>query len=1337
MEFDKQHRPVIKPGDIKNMKKGLKKVENEAESKFGFYVIRDNEKDVWKVYEKGDIFKGYLALLDEEGKGGKLKTYLAHKGKNVPNGAMYYVCPENTNGNFKLNTSVGYVIIGREKLIEKINVEYHEGNPPRAIYTVPPVDGCYVIRRGKITDPWKVVSVKNHSEEEIEGFLKTSENDGYWKGNIFQGEYYMVVDKEESGTPKKFSVSLGASRNNKYIYATKWQNYNGHYGRIEKKFVPKSDNTEVRPWSVEKENGSNKGIERTVKKNPFNIWYLYDGNTEIGQLSSMAMVEDRKWKYMPCRQKEIPAMKYGVTDKSGDGKYLGYIDYAGNNSTTATYYEGKNLEKKYVGIGDNGNRSFILNEANAAQKESDEKRKYEEKRKIEEERIKKEQEEKRKAEEERIKKEQDEKEKQDKEVAQKEKAKIITVKIDEGEVDIDKDGKITEEYGKTVPTTVNGEDFYLIKGQNGYKVYALNGNEEWEINASCSVETTDKELKVIVTDTEYEWTKTVNIKPLNEEAHMYVVDNNIKEEKAKDEKPVEETKEKVEEEKAEEDKPEEETEVENPLEEEIEVENPLEKETEEEKNEDEEKAEEEKAEDEKPVEETKEKVEEEKLEEDKPEEEKAEDEKPAEGAFESNLDKKSKHIRKEFYKLKEKAIKTGLKAIGEPKSFDVTTDNIKNVYDAFEDMRKGLLAKDLWEKETLEKLQDKKKNTSKNKLKSKDTIKSKKDPKKYLVKKNTFKDNKPTNITPELLEEEIKEITKILKNYKYKAPKKSEPKKGGVLPNAIYIAWGKKYAESFQYIEKAYFNMRYRTGSYREKKASYDYKQFDQELETIYKEKEEGKIITEKESAQRLAKAELLDLQSSIVKLWRSVNDEINKNDVDERARIENKINEKDTSFQNGVEERKDNYIEAALLDLKNELNGVAELIKKHEKKPKNKKLRILKEKIPFIIKKQYEVQKKIAENYGAEEIYELNSFNIINRECAWNVVVAFKGLRKAVANARIKKLKNEAAGLDEMCKKLPYQGSEWNALQSRKKNIKEDISKVNKKIDKINGQIDLEKELGITYKDWDEEGRGELYYSGALKLVDYTQKSKAELMRLIAEDTTELKETQEKKIQSGGKSLSKKVKESVGEFVGDLLGRKVELSLDSGLVTDFQNITKKIPEKSIVFKDILTDVFSNRKNVYESWYKYICGIAAKADKFFQGDKNELLSMDNAYNARILLMFIFLRSLTHTKLKDLNSVRKGLKTFVKETVKEYEGRLNWEKTTKDDRYLVRKLQEAGNSTKRVCDDIKSNIFKLLNRTKNIKDIVDKKDCWGTLGYLVRHEDCHSLYVYDGLKYRLK
>ena len=688
--------------------------------------------------------------------------------------------------------------------------------------------------------------------------------------------------------------------------------------------------------------------------------------------------------------------------------------------------------------------------------------------------------------------------------------------------------------------------------------------------------------------------------------------------------------------------------------------------------------------------------------------------------------------------MKEKAIKTGLKAIGEPKSFDVTTDNIKNVYDAFEDMRKGLLAKDLWEKETLEKLQDKKKNTSKNKLKSKDTIKSKKDPKKYLVKKNTFEDNKPTNITPGLLEEEIKEITKILKNYKYKAPKKSEPKKGGVLLSAIYSAWGKEYAESFQYIEQAYFSMRKRTFSYREKGVSPDYEQFDQELETMYKEKEEGKIITEEEAAQRLAKAELLDLQSSIVKLWRSVNDGINKNDVDERARIENKINEKDTSFQNGVEERKDNYIEAALLDLKNELNGVEELIKKHEKKPKNKKLRILKEKIPFIIKKQYEVQKKLAENYGAEEIYELNNFNIINRECAWNIVIAFKGLRKAVANARIKKLKNEAAGLDEMCKKLPDQGSEWNALQSRKKSIEEDISKVNKKIDKINGQIDLEKELGITYKDWDKEGRGELYYSGALKLVDYTQKSKAELMRIIAEDTTELKETQEKKIQSGGKSLSKKVKESVGEFVGDLLGRKVELSLDSGLVTDFQNITKKIPEKSIVFKDILTDVFSNRKNVYESWYKYICGIAAKADKFFRGNKNELLSMDNAYNARILLMFIFLRSLTHTKLKDLNSVRKGLKTFVKETVKEYEGRLNWEKTTKDERYLVRKLQEAGNSTKRVCDDIKSNIFKLLNRTKNIKDIVDKKeDCWGKLSYLVRNEDRHSLYVYDGLKYVLK
>ena len=222
--------------------------------------------------------------------------------------------------------------------------------------------------------------------------------------------------------------------------------------------------------------------------------------------------------------------------------------------------------------------------------------------------------------------------------------------------------------------------------------------------------------------------------------------------------------------------------------------------------------------------------------------------------------------------------------------------------------------------------------------------------------------------------------------------------------------------------------------------------------------------------------------------------------------------------------------------------------------------------------------------------------------------------------------------------------------------------------------------------------------------------------MRLISDDTTELKETQEKKIESGGRGLGEKVKESVGEFFGSLFGKKVELSLDNGLVTDFKKIINSTKNSSdnIQLKSILQRDFSDRKKIYESWYEYIYSSAEKFDKFF-ANKNAKM---NSNSARIVLMYIFLRSLVHAKLEDVNSIRKGLKTFVKEVTKPQptENR-EVENSNNNSSDVDENIKAAGKIVLDICQILKNNIFTILNRKKNIKNVVKKSDCLKILEYV--------------------
>ena len=271
--------------------------------------------------------------------------------------------------------------------------------------------------------------------------------------------------------------------------------------------------------------------------------------------------------------------------------------------------------------------------------------------------------------------------------------------------------------------------------------------------------------------------------------------------------------------------------------------------------------------------------------------------------------------------------------------------------------------------------------------------------------------------------------------------------------------------------------------------------------------------------------------------------------------------------------------------------------------------------------------------------------------------------------------------------------GDKKNRLKARLENITSALKKLDKKLDEI------EKDALKLSKD------GKVLYETKIDLLNYAQKTKAELMRLISDDTTELKETQEKKIESGGRGLGEKVKESVGEFFGSLFGKKVELSLDNGLVTDFKKIINSTKNSSdnIQLKSILQRDFSDRKKIYESWYEYIYSSAEKFDKFFSNKGAQM----NSNSARIVLMYIFLRSLVHAKLEDVNSIRKGLKTFVKDVTK----------IQPDIGNVDENIEAAGKIVLDICQILKNNIFTILNRKKNIKNVVKKSDCLKILEYV--------------------
>ena len=183
-----------------------------------------------------------------------------------------------------------------------------------------------------------------------------------------------------------------------------------------------------------------------------------------------------------------------------------------------------------------------------------------------------------------------------------------------------------------------------------------------------------------------------------------------------------------------------------------------------------------------------------------------------------------------------------------------------------------------------------------------------------------------------------------------------------------------------------------------------------------------------------------------------------------------------------------------------------------------------------------------------------------------------------------------------------------------------------------------------------------------------------------------------------------------------------VKLTLDSTMAEKFKTMSFGVSDlcrKQFVAKDLRSlfkQVFQDRKSTYKSWYNYVDGIVCDMDKCIKkysnidtkkdSEKYEIEGVKSA--VQISLMYVFLRSMVHCDLKDVNTIREGIKRFVsaidenissKKDVNEVEGTI---KTPVE-------VMKAGAKTRQICKDVKTSMNEVLNHKKNLRDEVLNKD----------------------------
>ena len=198
---------------------------------------------------------------------------------------------------------------------------------------------------------------------------------------------------------------------------------------------------------------------------------------------------------------------------------------------------------------------------------------------------------------------------------------------------------------------------------------------------------------------------------------------------------------------------------------------------------------------------------------------------------------------------------------------------------------------------------------------------------------------------------------------------------------------------------------------------------------------------------------------------------------------------------------------------------------------------------------------------------------------------------------------------------------------------------------------------------------------------------------------------------------------------------KPVKLTLDTGIVTKFKNMVYEIYVYAQEFdgrevnecsnlKDKFKTIFSGSKSTYRSWYNYVYDIVCDIDKcikaYYSKQKNVISGVD--YSAWVLrsvqisLMYVFVRSMLHCDLKNVNSIREGIKQFVlmiDNNISSKQDVSAFEKNGK----APKEVMQAGTKTRQLCKDVKSNMNEVLARQKSLRDVLKKEECKKILDFI--------------------
>ena len=236
-------------------------------------------------------------------------------------------------------------------------------------------------------------------------------------------------------------------------------------------------------------------------------------------------------------------------------------------------------------------------------------------------------------------------------------------------------------------------------------------------------------------------------------------------------------------------------------------------------------------------------------------------------------------------------------------------------------------------------------------------------------------------------------------------------------------------------------------------------------------------------------------------------------------------------------------------------------------------------------------------------------------------------------------------------------------------------------------------------------------------KLVNISQN------RTQTENTHEV-EAEKEKLEKRG--FIKRTAGRVVNFVKDtrdsITKKPVKLTLDTGIVTNFKSMASGIDNLSSEddkrLQKLFKDKFSNIKNTYKSWYDYVYDIVCDMDKCIKSvNKNLTLVCDDEKSAvQISLMYVFVRSMLHCDLKNVNSIREGIKQFVlmiDNNISSKQDVSAFEKNGK----APKEVMQAGTKTRQLCKDVKSNMNEVLARQKSLRDVLKKEECKKILDFI--------------------